>query len=321
MQKLGWALLLFILFPACVQIPSQEDQPVLVPEPVLVSEPEPEPVPVPVPEPEPEPVVVIPEKRTFFYRVVASSQTVGFNILVNGTELLVSEGPKPSGVSTPINDWMVSGSNELSITIFWPEGVRFTPGIASASFKLFSNDTLVKEFQWPIGGIPDRNTSYPYTFTETYRADGFPKVSLERAERVISSAGVLPRSDQEAIAVLVERLRRAFTEKNLAAIDELLKTRYTDLAVARFTTPEAIKAETDVQYRELMRREGYAVRPFSGRYGYFSTADDRVVRVVQGRIGFPEPILVVTWRQGGTTHRWDMDLYFAKIDGTWVIIR
>jgi len=298
MKKLGCALLLFItLFSACAQTPDEKAS-----SPGAASS-------------------KGPQKRTFFYRVEASSQTVGFNVLINGTELLVSETPRPSGVSTAINDWMISGNNEISITIFWPDGVTFTPGTSAASFKLFSNDTLLKEFLWPATGVPDQKNSYPFSITETFKADGFPKVSLERAERVISSAGVLPLSDQEVIAARASELRKAFTEKNIAAIDELLKTKYADLAVARFTTPAAVKEEANEQYAELMGKDNYTVSPPTRRNSYSSTADDRVVRVTQGRIGFPEPALVITWKEGRATRRWDMELYFAKIDGNWVIIR
>jgi len=298
MKKFGCALLLFItLFSACAQTPDEKGA-----------------------APGTAPSKGSP-KRTFFYRVEASSQTVGFNVLINGTELLVSETPKPSGISTAINDWMISGNNEISITIFWPDGVAFAPGTSAASFKLFSNDTLLREFLWPATGVPDQKNSYPFSITETFKADGFPKVSLEKAERVISSAGVLPRDDQEVIVALAGDIRKAFTEKNIAGIDELLKTKYADLAVARFTTSDAVKAEADEQYAELMGKENYAVSPPTRRYSYSSTADDRVVRVNQGRVGFPEPALVITWREGRATRRWDMELYFAKIDGAWVLIR
>jgi hypothetical protein len=70
-----------------------------------------------------------------------------------------------------------------------------------------------------------------------------------------------------------------------------------------------------------MEKDSYGVMPFYGRYGYFSIADDRLVRVVQGRIGFAEPALVITYREGRRTRRHDVDLYFAKIDGKWMILR
>jgi hypothetical protein len=300
MQKSGWILLVIILFCTCAGMQTEEST-AFIPE---LGSPSPPPV-----------------KRVYFYRIEAFSQILGFNVLVNGAEMLVYEGGKPSEFRTDINDWMVSENNEISITVFWPEGVRFTPGASSASFKLFSNDTLIKEYQWPAPGVPDTSGSYPRTINETFKTEGFPKVLLEKAQRVISSTGVLPRDDQQSIAALVEQLRKAFAEKNIADIDDLFKVKYDDLAIARFTTPANIKAEADKQYLELMEKGAYAVRPFSGRYGYSSTADDRVVRVIQGRIGFPEPALVVTWREGRTTLRWDIELYFAKIDGKWVIIR
>lgn len=248
----------------------------------------------------------------------------GFNVLVNGTEVHISEGNKPSELKTNINDWMISGNNEISFTVFWPDRVKYTPGDASASFKLFSNDTLLKEFAWPIAPAPNKPTAshpYPHTITEMFKADGFPKVALERAERVISSTGVLPKSDQEVIASMASALRKAFEEKNIALINELLQVKYADLAVARFTTIPNVREELNKQYLELFQKDGYTVRPHSWRFVYSSTMDDRVVRVTQGRIGFPEAALVITWKEKGGSGRFDQELYFSKIDGRWVIIR
>jgi len=309
MRKFCWFLLFVMGFCACAGTQT-DDVAITRPEPGSPSRPS-----------RPSATVPPPVKKVYFYRIESSSQIQGYSILVNGAEMFSNEGGKPSESRTDINDWMVSDNNEISITVFWPEGVKFTSGVTPASFKLFSNDILIKEYRWPAPDTPDMSNSYPRTINETFKAEGFPKVMLERAERVISSAGVLPRDDQQSIAALVEQTRKAFAEKNIASIDELFKVKYNDLAIARFTTPAAIKADADKQYLELMEKEAYAVRPFGGRYGFYSTADDRVVRVIQGRIGFPEPALVLTWRESKRTLRWDLELYFAKIDGKWVIIR
>jgi hypothetical protein len=241
--------------------------------------------------------------------------------VVNGAELTVIEGV-PGGIGTKINinDWMVSGNNKVDITILWPDDVTYAPHIASASFKLFSTDRLIKEFKWPQAGTPDVINAYPYTFTETFRADGFPRVSLEMAEKVISSAGVLPRDDQAEIDAIAKQLRSAFIAKDMDTINALMEAKYIDLAVARFTTVAEIKAEAETKYRELMGKTGYSIY-FNGRNSFFSAADDKAVKLGQGRIGFPEPGLIVTYREGRTTERWAMDLYFAKINGKWVIIR
>ncbi|GHV85622.1 hypothetical protein AGMMS50230_12300 [Spirochaetia bacterium] len=244
----------------------------------------------------------------------------GFTLLINGAVLLSGEGGGPVSSRAEINDWMVSGNNEIMVDLFWPEAVRFVPG-STARFRLFANDTPIKDFRWPASGVSDNLGSGNYTFKENFKADGFPRVQLERAERVISSAGVLPRGDQNEITALAENLRRAFTEKNISGIDSLFRTKYTDLAMARFTSPTTLRNRADASYQELMNKEAYAVRPFTGRYSFFSIADGRAVRLVQGRIGFPEPALVINYRENGKAARYDLDLYFAKIDGKWVIIR
>ena len=260
-------------------------------------------------------------KRSYLYRIDASSKLIGFSIMVNGAEIMVSDGGESSFNSRiNINDWMISGNNKIDITILWPDSVKFNPGLTSASFKIFSNDKVVKEFKWPIAKMQEEPNSYPYTFTEIFKADGFPKVQLERAERIISSNGVLPREDQAEIAAIAQQLRTAFIQKDVDTIDNLMKAKYADLATARFSTAAAIKAEENSKYREFMSKTSYAVS-YNGRNSYFSAADDKAVRLGQGRIGFPEPALVITWRDTRGTERWTMDLYFAKIDGKCVIIR
>ena len=93
-------------------------------------------------------------RRSYIYRVDVSSQVVGFSIMVNGAEIAVADGGNSFTSKIDINDWMVSGNNKVDITIFWPDSVRFTPDISSASFKLFSNEKLIKTFKWP-GSVPD----------------------------------------------------------------------------------------------------------------------------------------------------------------------
>jgi len=260
-----------------------------------------------------------PVSRSYDYWVDIAAQNLGFNIMVNGAELLVSHRGNEFKTRIPINDWMISGNNNIDIIVFWPDGIKFAPGISSATFKLFLNDSILKEFRWPLAG-PDTQNSYPYTYSETFRTYYFPKVQLEKAERVITSAGTLPRSDQEEIAAIAEQLRKAFREKDINSINDLLKVKYAELAASRFTTSTAVRSEEVAKYRELMGKEGFAVS-FNGRNSFFSAADDRAVRLGQGRIGFPEPALVIIYREGGVSRRWEMDLYFAKIDGKWVIIR
>jgi hypothetical protein len=302
MRKLCCILPAFVLFSACVQTPVDADPPA----PSSVSTPAKAP------------------KKVYQYRFEIDSRTIGYTLLVNGAELSVFEGGngKNSTVSVVINDWMISGNNEIAVNIFWPDGLKFTPGAGSAAFRFFVNDAQIREYRWPLAEVPENTNSY--TINDTFKAEGFPRVFIERAERVISSTGALPQSDQEEIAALAEQVRQAFTEKDISRIDSLFESKYADLAAARFTTAAAVKTEMGEQFREIMEKEAYAVRPFAyyGRYGYFSTADDRVVRLVQGRIGFPEPVLVITYRnEARRTARYDLDLYFAKIDGRWIIIR
>ena len=296
MRKLWWVLLFTALFSACAQTPSENGA-------SAQSNDDPD----------------NSSRRGYFFRVDASCEAVGFSIRINDVVLLVVEDGVSHSSRTELNDWMVSGTNRIDITVSWSDSAQITANAASASFRLLSNNRLLREFRWSPSSR-DNQGSNRHTFSESFRADGFPRVLLERGERVASSAGILPREDQAEIAALGAQLRTAFIEKNINGIDELLRTKYTDLGRARFTTAAAMRAATNRQYREMMDKPGYTVS-FSGRDSFFSVADDRAVLLAQGRIGFPEPAIIISWREGGRTVRWVMDLYFAKINGEWVIIR
>lgn len=260
-------------------------------------------------------------RRTHQYRFEINAQGIDFSLLINGHPLLVEEGGKKTSSSVVINDWMISGANEVSINIDWPIAAKFSPGAASAAFALYMNETVLKEFRWPAQGVPDVEASYPHTITDTFKADGFPRTQIERAERVRYSMGIFPQNDQTEIASVIGELRLAFTEKNMPKIGDLFKAKYADLAAARFSSPSDIKGEMDAYFLELMEKEAYAVRPMSGRYSFSTTMDDKLVRVVMGRPATPEAALGITYREGRNSRRYDLDLYFAKIDGKWVIIR
>jgi hypothetical protein len=300
MRKLWWILMFVALASSCAQTPSENSSSgsgsVPTPAPVRSS-----------------------SRRNPRYRMEIVSSSAAFNIMVNDVEILLNNGDAEFASQLELHDWMIPGDNKIDITIFWPEDVKFTAGISSASFKLFSNNNLLNEFTWP-GASPDSVRSYPHTFTAVIEAGNFPKVLLDRAERVISSAGVLPREDQAEIAGIAQELRTAIKEKDMDTIDRLFATKYADLAAARSASVSSIRNEARDQFTGLVEKPGYTVT-FNGRNSYFSAAEDRAVRLGQGRIGFPEPAIVITWKEGGKTMRWTMELYFAKIDGKWVIIR
>jgi hypothetical protein len=257
------------------------------------------------------------------YHFDISANTAGFSLVVNGTEMLSFEGGKSYSQSVNLNDWMVSGNNEFALSLFWPDEAKFTPGKASAAFVLSvertppggkKEESVLYTLQWP-GTTAE---TYPFTVTETFRPGKFPRVLLEKAEPV---RGVLNRTDQDEITAVVDQLRAAFSAKDLDAIDGLFAAKYRDIAAARFIKPQELKAEMDDFYTQLFKREAFAVRPLYTRYSFQSTADGRLVKVMQGSISFPEPALVATYRENRRTARYDLDLYFAKVDGKWIIVR
>jgi hypothetical protein len=258
-------------------------------------------------------------RRAQHYVFDVEAENAGVDLVLNGTELAWFDGGKFWSSSIPLNDWMVSGTNTFEISVFWPEGVKFTPGISSVKIALNLNGETKQE--WRLPDADETPQSWPRTISGSFRAEGFPKLLIEKASTVISSTGALPQEDQQEISTLAGELMSAFTNRDIDAIDELFKYKYADLSMARFVSTSSLKAEMDDIYREIMEKDRFAVQPLFGRYNFQSTANDFLVKAMQGRIGFPEPALVLTYREGGRTRRYEVDLYFAKIDNAWVILR
>lgn len=251
-----------------------------------------------------------------FYTFDIDARSAGFSLFLNGTELVFFEGDGDYSASTPLNDWMLPGENNFSITI-----IPFPPA-AAASFRFSLKQqtdgafppSVLFTFAWPEDGARRE-------ISGRFGAEGFPDLLAGKAERVISSSGVLPRSDQGEITVLTQAFRQALSEKNIDALHSLLEAKYRDAAAVRFIPAEEYRAESGVLYSSLMEKPGFTVLPLYGGYTFHSTADDRLVKVMQGRAGFPEPAVIVEYREGGVKVRREHDLYFAKINGRWAIIR
>jgi hypothetical protein len=253
------------------------------------------------------------------YSFEINSRSAGFSLLLNGVELVFFEGGSSYSDSVILNDWMVSGENEFSITVFPPENRRtvscgfilkkrnIADGVESAFYTL----------DWPGAGGQTR-----FDTTERFTPENFPAALVEKAERVISAAGVLPMADQREITSSVQKLREAFAAKDIGTVNALMETKNADLAAVRFLPVEECRAASEAFYTDMMNRADFGVRPLNGHYSFLSTADDRLVKVKQGRVGFPEAAIILEYRDaGGKKARYEQDLYFAKIDGSWVIIR
>jgi hypothetical protein len=271
-----------------------------------------------------EPVVAATEnfvaEYRYYYRFEINSRTAGFSLLLNGSELVFFEGGSSYSGSVLLNDWMVSGENEFSITVFSPENGRVS---ASCSFVLKKQDiadgaeSVLYTLDWP-----GSSGETMLDVTEYFTPENFPAALMEKAERVISATGNLPMADQREITSIVQKLREAFTVKDIGTVNVLMETKNADLAAVRFLPLEECRAASEAFFVDLMNRADFSVRPLNGHYSFLSTADDRLVKVMQGRVGFPEAAIILEYRDdNGKKARHEQDLYVAKIDGSWVIIR
>lgn len=243
-----------------------------------------------------------------------------FSLLLNGVELVFFEGGSSYSAPVILNDWMISGENEFSIAVLPPEKGRT---VSSYSFVLKKkNVTDGVESTLYTFSRPGADGETRLDITERFTPENFPAALIEKAEGVISAAGVLPMTDQREITSVVRKLREAFAAKDIGTINALVETKNTDLAAVRFLPVEECRAASEAFYLELINRTDFSVRPLNGHYSFLSVADDRLVKVMQGRVGFPEAAIILEYRDdNGRRARHEQDLYFAKINGTWIIIR
>jgi hypothetical protein len=256
------------------------------------------------------------------YRYIFEVQsTIGFTLIFNGTELLFFEGGGTYSDSVFLNDWMISGINDFSINLLPLSGSAQNEPVCAFSLK---------QYKKRPDGAPEESVLYTYQWlTDERRQDisgnfhpeAFPFVLMEKASKTGSSAGALPRDDQTELTATVQAFKQAFSVKDIAAVNTLLERKYEDVAAARFFPVEEYRKENTVMYMELMEKPDFAVLPLNGHYSFHPVANGRLVKVMQGRTGFPEAALVLEYRDGGKKARYEQDLYFAKIDGRWVILR
>jgi hypothetical protein len=255
----------------------------------------------------------------YHYSFEINSRAAGFSLLLNGEELVFFEGGSSYSGSVLLNDWMVSGENEFFIAVFPPENGR----TASCGFILKKRniadgaESTLYTLDWP-----GASGATMFDITERFTPENFPATFMEKAKRDISAAGVLPMADQREITSVVQKLRGAFAAKDIGTINALMEAKNADLAAVRFLPLEEYRAASDAFYAELMNRADFTVRPLNGHYSFLSTADDRLVKVMQGRVGFPEAAIILEYRDSnGKKARYEQNLYFAKTGGSWVIIR
>jgi hypothetical protein len=266
------------------------------------------------------------ETAAYYYVFTVASDIVGFSIQINDAEVAYFEGGKPYSGSIEINQWMMSGKNDYTVTVFWPENIKFTPG--KGDFKLSldvskkSGDTLKETMLYTLKGPkPGAAETYPYGITETFVPEAFPATLLEKAERIMSDAGALPTEDRWEILDIVDRLSQALANQNAEAVYELQQDKYRDIALARYLPYETFRQQAEAEIRDLLGHANFEVRMTYSKFNFLLTADNLLIRVVQGRVGFPEPAIIMTYRENNRTVQRSLDLYFAKIGGRWTIVR
>ena len=247
--------------------------------------------------------------------------TIGFTLIFNGTELVFFEGGGMYSDSIFLNDWMISGINDFSINLLPLNGP--TQNEPLCTFAL-------KQYKKKPSGAPEELVLYTYQWStdekrrdisENFSPEAFPSVLMEKAARIGSSTGALPRDDQSELTAMVQALKQAFSGKDIAAINVLLERKYEDIAAVRFLPAEEYRKENAALYTALMEKPEFTVPPVNGHYSFHPVANGSLVKVMQGRTGFPEAALVLEYRDGGKKAQYEQNLYFAKIDGRWVILR
>jgi hypothetical protein len=240
------------------------------------------------------------------------------------------EGGASHSSYTEVNQWLLRGDNTVRIRYDLPSGNASDSGEAHLDVQLYwvapGDEELLPgrtecDYHWKHepGGL------YPVVFTQPFGLPGFPETAL-------FLAGPLPakyegeradlQQDIDAISAQVGALAGAFLRRD-SVVYRLQRVKMEDVAKSRYQgSPRELEELESEALNFVAGLEGLEYHEPAGPLQFRVTGENRFVHVVcPGASRALEYTLSFTYRYEGEAQYFFINLYFAKIDGEWLIIR
>ena len=171
------------------------------------------------------------------------------------------------GVSTlrPINEWILPKRNCLTVSLAWPAGKEFKPGLASVEASVFVADPdspfpapgqVLARASWPT---VNHEEAYPFEIAVPFEIRNPTGATLwDRATPV----RVLTPRDEARILEMINGFELALLARDAQRAYSFVAYRFEDDAAAYGKDPERIREVVLEQYEMLMSEPGFSVVPF-----------------------------------------------------------
>lgn len=250
------------------------------------------------------------------YYVKVNSRGALVNLYINDVPLVkVKVKVSENYITTkPVNLWLKEGVNTFSYTIY--DNNKEETYNPSFDAVLFIHDKS-KEVPTPlktlekIQFVSNKDSKYPIDSTLEFKIDGSINTQLWRdAEKFIA----LTKEDKKEIVTLIDRLALSILSDPQQAIS-IQKYKITEDALAQGKTVERVTDAVLKEYQWLSSQKGLTISKSNReQLNYEIHGNGHLVNVTKNN---QDAIIILEYDD----LFFDIDLYFAKIKGRWIIAR
>lgn len=250
--------------------------------------------------------------------VTVSSKNVALRALVNDVPIHVDTKAEGTRTNALVNHWTKPGKNTVELRLSWPNEKPFVAGQAEALLEarigeageaINEKDPEV-ELKWPKDDEPEQ---YPQRIRDEFEHDELPETRLWH--ETVRLHSISDRERDEIIAE-VEHLYQLYVTKNVDAIQKKIEIKTLEIAAAYGDDPDDRLKKSRSFTEKLVGTPGWGLEEFK---------PDEIEMEIVGRghllwvyrSGFRAPFKSVP--AGGFI--WHSELYFAKLQSNWTIIR
>ena len=258
-------------------------------------------------------------QQQLFYVLEVKTQGASASIGLNGVPLLVDRDGAGLETARAFNQWIKPGENVMHLFVNWPPDKNFEEGVASTEARLFTPPpgasgapapgVVLGQLAWPLPGAPER---YPGRLETKFEVEEAPPVRLwSEAERVEE----IERVDHRAMVDIVNEISERIKTGNPRGAYELLAYKFRDEELAEGKPPGTFQDVVVRQFGVVSQESGLSYEPITVEQSHVRLLADGHVALLE-RIP-PSDAFVMTAGGG----RFRFATYFAKIDGSWTLVR
>lgn len=225
-----------------------------------------------------------------------------------------------AGVRTllPVNEWIMPGTNTLTVHVSWPESRPYAKGLAEVAVSLFEADPasefptakqVLAEVTWPHPTDPE---TYPKRLEKAVKIELVPPTTLWADAETITQ---LADPDRAAILTLTENFRQTLMAGDFEAAVKFLGYRCSDDALANGLQADEVRSTLIEQFKFMMSEPAPASSPLDPEAASFQIgAAGKVVKVAGPN--HKDAIVIETQEA-----RYQIAIFAAKIGGRWTLVR